>query len=286
MLSQYDNPPVETARVEHLTDSEFERTCSYLARTYGLNMESKRVLLECRLSRERDRLGLPSFAAYLDVVESGRDPQACERFVNLVTTHYTYFLRESGQFDFIAKTAFPELLAKRPDRPWNVLCAGCSTGEECYGLSMLVEDFARTRSLPPVRITGLDVSKPSIEEARAAVYPAARVDKVPARWLRSYFSERDGSFAVADHVRSRVSFVQGNLADPHALRRTYDLVLCRNVIIYFKDKVRDRVIGMLYDHLAPSCYLVLGHAEIVRERTLFAYRGNSIYQKQPKANLS
>lgn len=269
-----------------MTDSEFERTCSYLDRTFGLDMSSKRVLLECRLSREQERFGLPSFSAYLDLVESGFNQEAHDRFVDLVTTHYTYFLRESAQFDFLASTAFPELLGSRPDRTWNILCAGCSTGEECYSVSMLVEDFARTHRAPSVRITGLDLSRAALDEARAAAYPAARIDRVPPRWRRAYFSQRGEDFAVADAIRSRVSFMQGNLSDEQALRRTYDLILCRNVIIYLTDKARERTIGMLHRHLARSGYLVLGHAEIVRERALFAYRGNSIYQKQAKANLS
>ena len=154
-----------------MTDSEFEQVRSFLAQTYGLDMDSKRTLLECRLARERDRLQLPSFSAYFDLVESGRNQQERNRFVNLVTTHYTYFLRESAQFKFLFATAFPELLAKRPNRPWNILCAGCSTGEECYSVSMLVEDYARTHPIPSVRITGIDLSQPAIEEARTAAIP-------------------------------------------------------------------------------------------------------------------
>lgn len=162
-----------------MTDSEFEQVRSFLAQTYGLDMNSKRTLLECRLARERDRLQLPSFSAYFDLVESGRNQQERNRFVNLVTTHYTYFLRESAQFKFLFATAFPELLAKRPNRPWNILCAGCSTGEECYSVSMLVEDYARTHPIPSVRITGIDLSQPAIEEARTAAYPESRINRVP-----------------------------------------------------------------------------------------------------------
>lgn len=95
--------------MDHLTDKEFDRVCTHLSRTFGLNMRSKRVLLDCRLSRERERLGFSSFSAYLDKVEAETDPEATARFVDLVTTHYTYFLRERRQFDFLRTTAFPEL---------------------------------------------------------------------------------------------------------------------------------------------------------------------------------
>ena len=277
---------METALVDHLTDNEFDRACTYLSRMFGLDMRSKRVLLGCRLSRERARLGLPSFSAYLDLVESGLDPVASDRFVDLVTTHYTYFLRESKQFEFLRETAFPDLERTQPTRTWNILCAGCSTGEECYSVSMLVEDYARTHRIPQVRITGVDVSKAALSEARTAVYPESRVEKVPPFWLSSYF-ERDGkAYAVADPLRRRVAFKSGNLSDPAVLTRKYDLILCRNVIIYFNDQTRQQVLDTLHGHLAPSSYLVLGHAEIVRDRTRFAYRGDSVYQKLPEAITS
>ena len=266
-----------------MTDSEFEQVRSFLAQTYGLDMDSKRTLLECRLARERDRLQLPSFSAYFDLVESGRNQQERNRFVNLVTTHYTYFLRESAQFKFLFATAFPELLAKRPNRPWNILCAGCSTGEECYSVSMLVEDYARTHPIPSVRITGIDLSQPAIEEARTAAYPESRINRVPRRWRNAYFVRNGQLYTVAERIRSSVFLAQGNLCDDEVLRRTYDLIMCRNVIIYLKAEVRNRVIATLHRHLAPSSYLMLGHAEIIRERTLFEYQGNSVYRRQAKA---
>lgn len=247
-------------------------------------MDSKRTLLECRLARERDRLQLPSFSAYFDLVESGRNQQERNRFVNLVTTHYTYFLRESAQFKFLFATAFPELLAKRPNRPWNILCAGCSTGEECYSVSMLVEDYARTHPIPSVRITGhRPVATCDRKRRVRPAYPESRINRVPVAGAMRYFVRNGQLYTVAERIRSRVFLAQGNLCDDEVLRRTYDLIMCRNVIIYLKAEVRNRVIATLHRHLAPSSYLMLGHAEIIRERTLFEYQGNSVYRRQAKA---
>lgn len=279
--------PSELVNVEHLTDKEFERACSFIDRAYGLNMKSKRILLECRLARERARTGLSTCDEYLDLVESGRDAEATARFADLVTTHYTYFLRESSQFEFIADQAFPELERRRPNRPWNILCAGCSTGEECYSVSMLVEDYARLHRIPDVRIVGVDVSAPALKEARAGVYPASRIDRVPSHWKATYFTKQeDGCFAVNERVRRRVRFAQANLAGVESLGRTFDLVLCRNVVIYLNQKAKRHAIDLLYRHLADSCYLVLGHAEIVRDRARFAYQGHSIYRKLAEAQAS
>lgn len=249
-------------------------------------MRSKRVLLDCRLSRERERFGFSTFSSYLDAVEAGTDNEVNTRFIDLVTTHYTYFLRESRQFDFLRTTAFPEMEASRPRRTWNILCAGCSTGEECYTTSMIVEDYGRDRDLPPVRITGIDISKGAIEKARRATYQPAHVEKVPPHWLSSYFTRNDGNYTVTGPVRRRVTFAQANLNDPDALRRHYDLIMCRNVIIYFDRKTREKVLDNLHRHLAVSGYLILGHSEIIRSRAKFAYQKDSVYQKQPEAITS
>ena len=149
--------------MEHMTDREFRRTCSLVARSYGLDMAAKRVLQECRLSRERERLGFATYSDYLDLIESEKEHPARERFVDLITTHYTYFMRESSQLAFLQNRAFPELLQRKPNRTWRILCAGCSTGEECYTVSMLVEDFANLHTVPDVRITGIDVSRPPLD---------------------------------------------------------------------------------------------------------------------------
>lgn len=266
------------AKVEHLTDSEFERACSFVARTYGLDMNAKRILLECRLSRERERLGLPSFNAYLDIVESG-DTEVRRRFVDLVTTHYTYFMRESSQFAFLCDTVFPRLARHAPEGPWNILCAGCSTGEECYTISMVVEDFSRLHPVPKVLIEGVDVSEPALQTAVEGRYASLHVDKAPPHWRSAYFERAGDEYIVADRIRRRVTFRHANLSDEHSLRGVYDVIFCRNTIIYFTVEAKERAIARMHRHLAPSGYLALGHAEVVVDRTRFAYQGNSIYQK-------
>lgn len=266
--------------LEHMNDREFERVRSFAARSFALDLSAKRVLLECRLSREREHFGAATFSEYFDLVERDAYSEAQLRFVDLITTHYTYFMRESSQFAFLTDTAFPELELRRPDRTWNILCAGCSTGEECYTLSMLVEDYAQLHHIPRVRITGIDLSEPSIAHARRAGYPSSHIEKVSQRWLHSYFTERQGEYFVNDAIRDRVSFHRGNINDAKLLFRTYDLVLCRNVIIYLEKEARHRVIDLLQEHLATGGYLLLGHAEIVRDNPRLTYRGNSIYQKQ------
>ena len=152
--------------------------------------------------------------------------------------------------------------------------------------SMIAEDYGRGRNLPPVRITGIDISGKAIEKASRATYQPAHVEKVPPRWLSSYFTHNDGNYTVTGPVRRRVTFAQANLNDPDALRRRYDLIMCRNVIIYFDRETREKVLDNLHRHLAVSGYLILGHSEIIRSRAKFVYQKDSVYQKQPEAIIS
>lgn len=266
--------------MQHMSDTEFERTCTLISRVLGLEMRAKRVLLECRLTRERERLELPSFTAYLHLIESGSNPHAFQRFVDLVTTHYTYFMRESSQFSFLEHVAFPELEQRIHGRPWKILCAGCSTGEEAYTLSMLVEEYGRSRSLPPVTIRAIDVSEPALEAARRGIYSASHIDKVPLLWKSLYFSREGEQFRVVQSIRNRITFQSAKLGDANALRGSYDLIMCRNVLIYFTQDAKERALNQLHRHLEPQGFLVLGHAEIARDREKFTYEGNSIYRKQ------
>lgn len=230
------------------------------------------------------RLGFATFGDYFAMVEENPGSPEEQRFIDLITTHYTYFMRESSQFDFIRATAFAELSQRPSNRPWRILCAGCATGEECYDLAMLAEDFSRLHNIPDVFITGIDLSEPALRRARAGVYPASCMTKVPDKWRTMYFENKGNDFKVSDRLRARIRFAQGNLSDPDMLHRTYDLVLCRNTTIYLNRDAKQRVINTLHRHLAHGGYLVLGHAEIISNRSQFEYCGNSIYRKQPKAS--
>lgn len=271
-----------------MTDTEFERACSFISRTYGLNMKAKRILLECRLAREQRRLDVPTFSTYLDMVESGHDAAIRAQFISLITTHYTYFMRESSQFLFVRDTVLPELMVRRAhsSRPWRFLCAGCSTGDECYSLAMMVEDFSKTHTIPPVTITGIDVSTSALTEARRAQYSEAHIERIPKHWREAYFTHEGDRYTVAEAIRKRVRFQCVNLAEDDALKRSYDLIFCRNTLIYFNDETKERIIKSLYQSLRDHCYLVLGHAEVIRDRSRFAYLGDSIYQKTTEATPS
>ena len=109
------------------------------------------------------------------------------------------------------------------------------------------------------------------------------VEKVPPHWLSDYFTRTGETYTVTAPIRRRVAFAQANLCNPEALRRRYDLIICRNVIIYFDERTREQVLDNLYRHLAVSGYLILGHAEILRDRARFDYRKDSVYQKRPEA---
>lgn len=130
-----------------LKDKEFSDIVQYMRDEYGINLEKKKVLIECRMSKILERYGLDSFAGYLDMVHQDRSGEMAGEMVNHLTTNYTYFYREADHFERLQDAILPELLGHSVSGTLDIWCAGCSTGEECYTLGMTLEEYKRVRNV-------------------------------------------------------------------------------------------------------------------------------------------
>lgn len=226
----------------------------------------KKALLTGRLSRRLRELGLTSFGEYLRRVEADEPERV--RMLDLITTNETRFFRESKQFELLDSDVLPRWAAaeaerKRPRRirAWS---AGCSTGEEPYSLAMLLlSHFPRDWDM---EILATDLSTRALERARAAIWPLSRSKEIPPNFLRTFMlrgtGPEDGKMKAGPEVRAFVRFERLNLNDAsYQVQGPFDLILCRNVLIYFDSEGKRRVIGKLLDHLAPAGFLLVGHAE-------------------------
>jgi chemotaxis protein methyltransferase CheR len=269
--------------VVKLQNDEFEYIVNYVKRNYGLNLSKKRVLIECRLRKELERYGLDTFKAYLQMVEKDPTHVMADEMIHRLTTHYTYFFREPQHFEFIEKNILPELCSKPEGFQYHVWCAGCATGEECYSLAMLFEQYKEKDShLPYYHITGTDVSKAVLTVARNGSYPDKELNGFPYYWKGKFCKQnRDGTFSIADRVRRNVSFSRLNLTEPLSMRRKYDLILCRNVMIYFDTQAKKALISNLEKCLNPGGYLMVGHSELLsRESTKLTFVSSAVYKKE------
>ena len=254
-----------------LTDADFKRLSSFIESELGIRMPAtKRVMLESRLQKRLRKFGFDSYKAYVDFVFSaaGRDSELIN-MIDAVTTNKTDFFREAEHFDYLVGKILPAAEALDGAgirRPFNLWSAGCSTGEEPYTIAMVLEE---RRALDPrfsYRIFASDLSTQVLDKAREAVYEASKVEVVPMSFkkkymLRSKIQERS-LVRMKSEIRSRVSFARINfMDDSYPVNETFDVVFCRNVIIYFERAIQEAILKKLCDHIRPSGWLILGHSE-------------------------
>jgi chemotaxis protein methyltransferase CheR len=241
-------------------------------------VESSRFLLERRLSRRIRELELGSFAAYHYRIRNSSN--GFDEFPNLIdelTTNETYFFREYSQLRALIDEIFEELQldrGKRGGRPINVWSAGCSSGEEPYSIAML----AREAGLKPgvdVHVYASDISRRMLRKARKGIYREASFRETDPHLREKYFVEKDRLWQISDDLKRDVDFIHLNLLDESkiALLRVMDVILCRNVIIYFNIDTKCQVIRTFHEKLRPGGHLLLGHSEsLINLSTSFELR--------------
>lgn len=266
-----------------LSDREFSYIVQFVKDNYGIALEKKRVLIECRLKKELEKCGADSFGMYFQMVEADKSKKMADEMIHRLTTHYTYFLRESLHFDFIRDKILPEVEKNGPGDSYYIWCAGCATGEESYTLAMVLEDYKDMGGhLPPYQIVATDVSAAVLEQAKTGVYPMKEMKAFPVSWQKKYCTVLDdGTFQMAKWLREKIQFRKQNLLESFRQVRKYDLVLCRNVMIYFDSEVRQAVVKNLEDSLKKGGYLLVGHSELLsRGNTALMCVGPAVYKKE------
>jgi chemotaxis protein methyltransferase CheR len=250
-----------------MTEAEFRRFRDFFREECGLHFgDDSRFLLEKRVLRRIQELELGSFAAYHLLLR--RDAKGDEELATIIdelTTNETYFFRERNQLRALVGEIMPELLAARQaagGSQVSIWSAGCSSGEEPYSVVML----AREAGFEPgrdFRVYASDISRKVLHKARRGLYRPASFRATEARTKSRYFTEKDGLFRISDEIKRHVVFTHLNLLDRArmGLLGTMDVILCRNVIIYFDLETKRRVIQTFEERLRPGGYLLLGHSE-------------------------
>lgn len=254
-----------------MTDADFNRLSTFIYNDLGIKMpDVKKVMLQSRLQKRLSELKMSSFKEYIDFVFS-REGQEQEiiRMIDVVTTNKTDFFREPIHFEFLTETAIPQLLAANPNmstlRIWS---AGCSSGEEPYTLTIVLKEFAARNPGFDFEIMATDLSTKILDKAITAVYGEDRVSVIPMDLKRKYFlKSKDPSsktVRVIPELRSKVSFRRLNFMDAqYHVDKEFDIVFCRNVLIYFDRETQQQVINKLSSKLKPNGYFFLGHSESI-----------------------
>lgn len=255
-----------------ISDDDFLRFQALIESECGIYMSaSKRELLVARLQRRMRKLAIDSFSDYYTLVTS-QERGEIAAMIDVICTNETRFFRESAQFEYLREDLLPRWTreasqGKRP-RVLRVWSAGCSTGEEPYSLAMLFAD-----RLPPtagwdVQIIATDISTRALEAARTGIWPFRKQSDVPHDYLRRFMLQsRDRTlFQATEEIRSLIRFAWLNLTDDHLpVDGTFDLIFCRNVLIYFQPVLRLRVLQQIATRLKQDGLLFLGHSETLHD---------------------
>lgn len=265
-----------------ITDADFQRLVQFMQKNYGIDLSKKRQLITSRLSNSLKERGYQDFHSFLEHLFSTKDSGDVELVLNKLTTNYTYFLREREHFTYFQDTVLPELSRRHArDKVLSIWSAGCSSGEEPYTLSIyLKEYFGAQSSQWDTRVLATDISQQAMAKAQAGSYQMPA--DMPHAWLHRYFvrNKADGTYTVAPQVKQNVIFRPFNLMDPIRFRLKFDVIFCRNVMIYFNQATRDGLVRRFYDAMNPSGYLFISHSESLGQNPLFRMVAPAVYQKK------
>jgi chemotaxis protein methyltransferase CheR len=230
----------------------------------------KHALLTGRLARRLRLLGLKNMQEYYQLVTQADQQHERSVMIDCITTNETHFFREPRHFDYLERHVFPrwyqEGTAGERVMRLRVWSAGCSSGEEPYSLAMLLlKNFPESKGWD-LEVLGTDISTRVLEKARVATYPIEKSKDIPAEHLRAYMLKGRGDhrdvMKVSPELHRVVRFARVNLhADSYPILGSFDLIFCRNVLIYFDQESKIKVIGGILRHLSPSGLLFVGHSE-------------------------
>lgn len=275
-----------------LAPDEFRLLRDLVNRHCGIVLTAEqRPVIERRLRERLSIHGLHSFGEYYQLLRSpDRGHDELDDAIDLVTINETYFYREDYQLSSLQNEIIPMLRKSPMTRSGiSIWSAGCSTGEEVYSVAMIASEAGLIGGTD-VRVFGSDISRRCIAHARRGLYGPAAFRSLPSYLKRKYFLERPDGLHVTEELRTWCHFGQLNLLDPAkaSVVGRADVILCRNVLIYFDDISRRKVIEMFYERLSPGGFLLLGHSESLLNVTtafeLVHLRDDLVYRKPLSAS--
>ena len=271
-----------------LKDSEFEKFSRYVYDKCGINLhDGKKELVKARLGKILRQRDFRSFSQYYDYVVNDKSGNELILLLDSISTNLTYFFREPQHFDFLRSKALPEIIKMKMSSRNNCLrfwSAGCSSGEEAYSIAIAVSEIFNNREDWQTKIVATDLSTKVLATAHNGVYEEKKIESIPYELRRRYFQKGDnrwkGYFRVKQEVRKKIGFERLNFMEEFHFNVPFDVIFCRNVMIYFDNPTKEALIGKFFQNLSNGGYLFAGHAEsLTGLKHPFKYIQPSVYQK-------
>ena len=263
-----------------ITDNDFNRLVKFVQSNYGIDLSQKRQLITGRLSTPLKQRGYTTFTDFVNHVLQTKDNDLITLLLDKLTTNYTFFMREKEHLDLFCKQIIPDIVQRHQrDKTLAIWSAGCSTGEEPYNITMFLFDYLGPQAGQwDTRLLATDISNRAMTAAKKGVYELP--DTIPPDWKKKYFiPQAGGQYQVAPKVRDNVIFQPFNLMDPIRFRRKFDVIFCRNVMIYFDQPTKDALVRRFYDATVPGGYLLISKSENLSADMPYKRLAPSTFQK-------
>ncbi len=280
-----DLSAIQVSEEFEFTDVDFKKIRDLVKKDTGINLsEAKRDMVYARLSRRLRDLGMQRFSDYLSFLVSGSCEDELIQFTNAITTNLTSFFREEHHFDYLATTALPEVVKHNHDqKKIRIWCSAASTGEEPYSIAMVVREMAPMLRGWDVKILATDLDTNVLDTAKNGIYAENRIEGISGRRQRKFFLKGTGNHAgkvsVRNELKELITFKKLNLMDKWPLRGPFDIIFCRNVVIYFTKDTQKVLLDRFAGLVAPDAYLFMGHSESLNGVTdRFDLIGKTVYR--------
>jgi chemotaxis protein methyltransferase CheR len=277
----------DTVKEFDFNSRDFERVRGLIYKRAGISLaDSKQEMVYSRLARRLRATGMTSFAKYLDDLEAGRMPGEWESFTNALTTNLTSFFREAHHFPLLA-----EHVKKHKGETLNIWCSASSTGEEPYSIAITVCEALNTLT-PPVHIIATDIDTNVLATAANGVYPIERIEKLTAEQQRRFFLKGNGDNAgmvrARPELRQLITYRPLNLLEERwDIRGPFDVIFCRNVMIYFDKATQRKILSRFVPLMKPDGLLFAGHSEnFLYVSDALKLRGKTVYELDTSARAS
>ncbi len=263
-----------------MADKDFNHLAAVAYEISGIVLgEHKKELVYSRIARRIRKLTLSNFTQYCDYLDSNRETETNE-FVNAITTNLTSFFRESHHFEFLAKEVIPQWKQTKKTQPIRIWSSACSTGPEPYSIAITLIKNMRINDFN-VKILATDLDGDVLAKARLGEYPLKDIEQLPRDYLSSFLRKKGHENAqIKPNIRELVQFNRLNLLGPWPMKTKFDVIFCRNVVIYFNKETQKELFDRLADSLVDGGYLFIGHSETLHKiNDRFESIGRTIYKK-------
>ncbi|MDD3437149.1 MAG: hypothetical protein PHC64_08375 [Candidatus Gastranaerophilales bacterium] len=258
----------------------------YLYKNMGIYIEdSKKNLLAQKLAKLMQEAGIENAGEYYHFIVSPpiseRQKELKNKFIDTITVHKTNFFRENNHFEFIQRNISEIIETSQSAKFTNELriwSSACSTGEEAYTLAMLCKEILPANVRPKILAT--DISPDSIRKAMEGIYKFGPEDNITNYYINKYFTKNGTQWAISDEIKNCVTFRLFNLVEPFPFKNPFDIIFCRNVMIYFDKIVQEKLVGNFYNVLGKKGFLFIGHSEsLIQIKHQFTYHEPTVYRK-------